>query len=116
MERGAREIMLAATELLKNSLDKLATKLDELAAGHSAECQRIHDVLADITARGSETSEFRRDLKNLAQVVIAVRTQPGNAPSLRELPVPPYDLWLPFKAEDLTPSDPEDMVEATRIF
>lgn len=107
---------MSPNNLLRNSLDVLATKLGELTEDYPSELKPICDVLATITSRGEEAGEFRRNLKDLAEAVIHVRTRPGSPPRFRELPVPPYDLWLPFKAEDLTPSDPEDIVDAVRIF
>ena len=105
-----------ANRLLENSLEGLAVKIEELSIDHAVELQPICEALTIIHGRGMESTEFRVDLKELAEAVIKVLTRPGTPARLRELPIPPYDLWLPFKAEDLTPSDPEDLVEAMRIF
>lgn len=105
-----------ANKLLGNSLDALTAKLKELVEDYPTELKPICDVLGSITAHGEDANVFRRDLKDLAEAVIHVRTRPGSPVRFRELPVPPYDLWLPFKAEDLTPSDPEDILDAVRIF
>lgn len=107
---------MTANRLLGNSLEALAAKLGELAEEYPAELKPVCEVLATISARRDEPNDFRRNLKDLAEAVIHVRTRPNCPPRFRELPVPPYDLWLPFKAEDLTPSDPEAMPEAIRIF
>ncbi|MGB9179543.1 MAG: hypothetical protein WCB68_09905 [Pyrinomonadaceae bacterium] len=105
---------MTANELLKSSLNTLATKLGEFPDEHSSEFQPISKVLNEITERGMETDAFRKNLKELAEAVIQVRK---SSPSrFRELPVPPYDLWLPFKAEDLTPTDSVDLEEAKQIF
>jgi hypothetical protein len=109
-------MMTTATDFLESSLNKLAAKLDELGADHSSELDRIRDALVQIAIRGLEVDDFTRNLKDLAEAVIHVRTKPGNTASLRELPVPPYDLWLPFKADDLADSDPHDLDDAVRIF
>ncbi|MDQ3743129.1 MAG: hypothetical protein M3444_01980 [Acidobacteriota bacterium] len=105
-----------ANKLLGISLDALAAKLRELAEEYPSELKPVCDLLGSIASHEENTDVFRRDLKDLAEVVIQVRTQKGSPLRFRELPVPPYDLWLPFKAEDLTPSDPEDIVDAVRIF
>lgn len=107
---------MTANKLLENSLDTLAAKLGELTADHASELQGICDVLATITSRGMEPADFRRNLKELAEAVIHVRTRPNSPSRFRELPVPPYDLWLPFKAEDSTTTDSEEMFEAMKIF
>ncbi|HEV7892056.1 MAG TPA: hypothetical protein VGP08_15530 [Pyrinomonadaceae bacterium] len=107
---------MTANILLGASLEALAAKLGELGDTYPSELKPVCEALAAISARGGETDDFRRNLKDLAEAVIHVRTRPGSPQRLRELPVPPYDLWLPFKAEDLTPSDPEDIVDAVRIF
>lgn len=107
---------MTATDLLKNSLDTLAAKLKELSADYSSELQPICEALSGMTARGLETTDFRRNLKELARAVIQLRTGVGSPARFRELPVPPYDLWLPFKAEDLRTADSADLIEAGRIF
>jgi hypothetical protein len=110
---------MTANMLLEDSLDKLAAKLGELASDRSSEVQRIRDVLTAIDARGTEAKAFRGNLRELAEAVIYARTSSGNPagnPALRDLPIPPYDLWLPFKAKDLTPSDPKDLDGAVQIW
>ena len=108
--------MTTATRLLESSLDQLAAKLDDLAADHSAELDRIRETLAQIATRGLEANDFIWNLRDLAEAVIHVRTKLGNSAALRELPVPPYDLWLPFKARDSTRSDRQELENAVRIF
>lgn len=108
--------MMDANGLLEKSLDELAAKLDALAADHSQQLQPIRDAIMHIEERGGMTAEsFIRDLMELSGMVIQVRTQAAS-PALRDLPVPPYDLWLPFKAEDLTRSDRVDLPGAIRIY
>ena len=107
---------MTASKLLEKSLDELTKKLKELVVSYPAELQPVCDALAAINSRGTETSSFRRNLKELAAAVIQVRALTGSASRLRELPVPPYDLWLPFKAKDSTTTDSEDLIEAMKIF
>lgn len=102
------------SKVLEDCLDKLLAKLKELALDNSGEFQRLNTVLARITDPGTEPNDFTRNLKELAEVVIDMRTHPST-PAMRELPVPPYDLWLPFKARDLTPSDSKDLEAAKQI-
>jgi hypothetical protein len=78
------------------------------------ELRDIRAVLAEIDESGAEPSAFRRKLKDLAEAVIEARKTGRYL--LRDLPIPPYDLWLPFKAQDLTSSDPEDIADAIEIF
>lgn len=108
--------MMTAPKLLESSLDKLAAKLSELEADHSSELQSVRDVLARVGASSLEKKEFTRNLKDLAQAVIDVRIKSNVGSPLRQLPVPPYDLWLPFKADDLADSDSHDLDDAVRIF
>ncbi|HJQ25466.1 MAG TPA: hypothetical protein VKA60_16215 [Blastocatellia bacterium] len=106
--------MTIATTLLKSSLDCLSEKLGRLA--NDPELDRVREALAQIARRGLEPDDFVKDLKELAEAVIEVRKKPGNSAALRELPVPPYDLWLPFKAKDWTCSDAAELADAVRIF
>src|SRR5262249_29309702 len=72
-----------------------------------------HETLAPIQAALSDVerslekedhSAFVCALVALARAVIKVRQVTHSGP-LAKLPVPPYDLWLPFKAGELRPSD-----------
>ena len=105
-----------ANEFLEDSLDRLAADLDALWADHSSELEGIRQALANIAGRGTEPGEFRRSLMELAEAVIDVRKAHRGHQSLGKLPVPPYDLWLPFKARDFAPSDPEDLSETAPMF
>lgn len=106
---------MTANVLLEDSLERLAKKLNELMDNYAAELQPICAALTTMINRGMETDGFRRDLKDLADAVITVRKTSGAPAPFRELPVPPYDLWLPFKAADLTPADAQDLSEPARI-
>ena len=102
-------------KVLEDSLEKLAKKLSELMTTHPTELQPICTALSTIMSRETNTDNFRKDLKDLAEAVISVRRTSGAPGSFRELPVPPYDLWLPFKAADLTPADADDLSEPAQI-
>ena len=106
---------MTVDKVLEDSLEKLTKKLTELMATYPAELQPICAALNTMVSRGMNTDGFRRDLKDLAEAVITVRRTSGAPAPFRELPVPPYDLWLPFKAADLTPADAEDLSEPAQV-
>jgi hypothetical protein len=106
---------MTVDKVLEDSLEKLTKKLTELMVTYPAELQPICAALNTIVSRGMNTDGFRRDLKDLAEAVITVRRTSGAPAPFRELPVPPYDLWLPFKAADLTPADAEDLSEPAQV-
>ncbi len=108
--------MITANDTLEGSLNTLAAELGKLSAAHSSELQPIRAALEGIYARGIEAGAFRKNLVELAKAVIEVRKTPGISASLQKLPVPPYDLWLPFMAQSLTPPVTEDLVAVTQIF
>jgi hypothetical protein len=109
-------IMTVAHTILEDSLERLVAKVDELAATHPLELQPIRAALAEINSNGVDAGSFQASLIKLAEAVIYVRKHPGSPSRLRDLPIPPYDLWLPFKARDLASSDPEDIADAIKIF
>jgi len=115
IETGGQNAM-NVNAILEDSLERLAKKMNELMPTHPAELQPICNALTTMRSRGMNTEGFRRDLMNLAEAVIGVRKICGTSASFRDLPVPPYDLWLPFKAADLTPADAQDLSEAAQIF
>jgi len=108
-------MMSTANKLLEDSLNSLASKLGELAASHSSELQPISATLAEIDARSTDITSFKRNLKALAGAVIVVRKSSA-PPLLKELPIPPYDLWLPFVAQDANVPVDENLKDAMRIF
>lgn len=61
-------------------------------------------LLDEAMSAAEDTYCFVQALVGLARAIIAVRQTVQRGP-LAELPVPPYDLWLPFKAASLRPSD-----------
>jgi TIR domain-containing protein len=109
-------MMNTANKILEDSLTKLGCKLNELLAGYSAELQPIRTALAEIDTRMVDPAVFKRSLISLAGAVINVRkSSPGSSP-LRQLPVPPYDLWLPFMIPGQSTSDSEDLAEIPLTF
>lgn len=108
--------MIKANQLLKESLDGLAGALGDLGADYASDLKPIREALAKNNERGTDTDDwFIRNLKDLAEAVITVRKAHQSEPLLGKLPIPPYDLWLPFKAKDSTDSDRVDFEEAKAI-
>lgn len=106
--------MSQANGLLKESLNKLMKKLEKLEGDQLLEFQPIGDAIIEIQAADNSESSFIKNLIKLSDVVIEARKRTGSP--LQDLPVPPYDLWLPFKVESLAPQSPEDLVKAFEIF
>ena len=108
--------MIKANQLLKESLDGLAGALGDLGTDYASDLKPIREALAKNNERGTDTDDwFIRNLKDIAEAVITVRKAHRSEPLLGKLPIPPYDLWLPFKAKDSTDSDRVDFEEAKTI-
>jgi hypothetical protein len=116
-----------ANSLLEKSLQNFGERFEALLDGHFEELKPIGSVLKIIDPRGSsEPGAFVRNLIDFSSAIIEVRNlvdfasaaeiRKNPVAALGELPVPPYDMWLPFKAEDVTPNPPEGLGEAIRIF
>lgn len=100
-------------ETLKDSLTQLNDRLKKLQDTEFLEFQPIGDAIMEIQANGHSESNFIRHLITLSNAVIRVRKNPGN--TLKDLPVLPYHLWLPFKA-DGSASTTEGLADTVQIF
>jgi hypothetical protein len=89
-----------ANEQFEEGLRKLVERFNALAPRCFEELKPIGDALPTIN-RINEKDQglFLRDLKRLSAAVIKVRKKPENSASTKDLPVPPYDLFLPFRSE-----------------
>ncbi len=80
-------------------LNKVVTALEKEIERHGGEkdLEPVELALVGLKAArtGGELLEFQRALVELSRHVIGVRHK-GNG-RLKQLPIPPYDLWLPFK-------------------
>ena len=116
-----------ANALLEESLRVFGERFNRVLADQFTQLTPIGDALKQIRARGAgDPACFVRNLVDLSSAIIQVRNavdfstavvigKSSNA-VLGSFPVPPYDLWLPFKAEDLTPGPAEGLEQAVRIF
>jgi len=98
---------------LKNSLSNLKDRLRKLQDTEFLEFQPIGDAIMEIQSDAPSESNFIRHLITLSNALIRVRKNPGN--SLKDLPVLPYHLWLPFKA-DGSASTTVELTDAVQIF
>lgn len=101
METGVSDRSTAAAE---RELEASIQRLNEVIARVSEEersalssLQRPLSLLEE-SVQEENPQHFLRALVDLARAVIDIRYKAERGP-LAELPVPPYDLWLPFKAE-----------------
>jgi hypothetical protein len=107
---------MEANNLLEDSLKKFAERFRAMAPKHFAELRPIGNVIRALSAPDSlNEGAFVKNLVNLSEAVIEVRKNPASPPSFRELPIPPYDLWLPFKAHGAA-LEPKDLNKANDVF
>jgi hypothetical protein len=90
---------------LADNLQKLMEQFRTLTSKHFQELKPIGDALIEIKRSEGKDKEFVRNLKTLSSAVIAVRKEPRNSASVRNLTVPPYDLFLPFKSNSTGRND-----------
>jgi hypothetical protein len=107
--------MTEADGLLKRSLNKLMEKLGTLEGDQLVEFQPIGDVVTAIQAADNSEASFTKNLIDLSDAVIKVRIKSAS-PVLQDLAVPPYDLWLPFKAEASHSASSEALSDTIAIF
>jgi|ERR1041384_404574 hypothetical protein len=83
---------------LKKSLEILRETVNNLKSRDEVrEFQPIGNVFKDLKpVDDDEPASFIRALRDLSDAVILVRST-SKTPAISSLPVPPYDLWLPFK-------------------
>jgi hypothetical protein len=91
-----------ADSKLNDSLKRFFKKFQELTPKHRSELEPIGRAVEAITTSGPKPETFVSDLLRFSAAVIEVRSSKGPS-ALKELPVPPYDLWLPFKAKGKMP-------------
>lgn len=99
-----------AEQELEASIEKLKKAIAEVPEEERQALAPLHEPLRSLgKAMEAEDSQvFVRCLVDLARTVIDIRKSAKEKSlhrSLAELPVPPYDLWLPFKAHVARPSD-----------
>jgi hypothetical protein len=90
---------MQANEELKQSLQKLVERFSSLTAKHFQELKPIGEALTEITpADEKDTETFLRNLQGLSAAVISVRKKTDKSSPVKDLPIPPYDLFLPFRS------------------
>jgi hypothetical protein len=100
----------AANKLLEESLGRFDQRFRVLAPKFFSELRPLGDVIANIEL---QPEPFVDCLLKFSDAVVTIRTKQA---AVRELPVPPYDLWLPFKAEHVSKWDPQALEDASQIF
>jgi len=106
MQVETSEQSTAAESDLADSLEKLRGMIALVPEDKRESLSLVRASLLTLDkAMGSKDSPgFVQALVGLARAVIDVR-QKKETDALAALPVPPYDLWLPFKAASLRSSD-----------
>jgi hypothetical protein len=102
--------MEKAIKELKDKLGKLAIELRELGKEHKSELKLIHETFKEMNLEEMEKPEnFLKNLVSLTKAVIRVSYQEKSSPLYGKLTLPPYDLFLPFKAKKLAENENENV-------
>jgi hypothetical protein len=108
MSVGISEKATAAELELEVGMKKLTQAISCVPEGERNALAPINAALTSLgqSMEAEDHTAFVCSLVDLADAVIEVRkkAQPGGGP-LAEIPVPPYDLWLPFKADASRPHE-----------
>src|ERR1041385_5992740 len=110
-------IRMQVNTQVADSLETFIKQFRTLTSKHFDELRPIGDAVMEIKPCQVEDREtFMRSLKTLSAAVITVRKEQRNSPSVRGLPVPPYDLFLPFKAVGIGSDNPEVLASVIKSF
>ena len=102
--------MEKAIKELKDKLGKLAIELRELGKEHKNELKLIHETFTEMNLEEMEKPEnFLKNLVSLTKAVIRVSYQEKSSPLYGKLTLPPYDLFLPFKAKKRAENENENL-------
>lgn len=107
MQSEAAVSEIPAQQELERRLAQLQAQIDDVPEDKRARLTPLwasFDALR-AAARGGQPDGFVRALVALAGAVITLRREHKGDAHLGRLTVPPYDLWLPFKAASIAPSD-----------
>lgn len=103
---------------LEGEMKKFAHKFGDVAAAHFTslepfgnEIVRLLQVMEDDV----RTEAFVARLVDFSRAVLEIQKESKSMPVLKELPLPSYDLWLPFKAKSKNP-EAKYLDEANRVF
>jgi|SRR6185436_14135364 len=92
-----------AAELeLEASLKQLREAITRVPEDEQGILAPVQASLVALTESTAKDLSFVKALVGLARTIIEVRQKAQRGP-LKTLPVPPYDLWLPFKAVSQRP-------------
>jgi hypothetical protein len=100
---------MEANGLLEESLAKFDEKFVVLISKFPKELRPLGDAIESIERR---PEPFVEDLLRFCDGIVTARKNPD----LKDLPLPPYDLWLPFKAEYVPEWDAKALDDANGIF
>lgn len=105
---------MQANEQLKQSLQKLVERFNSLIPKYFQELKPIGAALSEIKPADEKDREtFLRNLQSLSAAVISVRKKTDKSSPVKDLPVPPYDLFLPFRSATVT-NQTASLAEAIR--
>jgi len=99
MDAQKSQSAIAAESELEDKLQALGTALESLSEEEKEYVRPLADPLVRLeeASRKEDGDAHLRALVDLAGQIIEIRRAHREGP-LSTLPVPPYDLWLPFKA------------------
>lgn len=117
MAENAAPVDAPAHQELERRLKDLHGDLERVLERSREHLQPIWPAVKALDAAFGEKDHdaFVRALVKLAEVVIKLRQGP-HAQDLGQLTVPPYDLWLPFKAASMTKTDQSGFTSQSPVY
>jgi hypothetical protein len=97
-----------ANRTLEESLGRFDDQFVNLAQAYTSQLKPVFDVITSIEL---QPEPFVENLLKFSDAVVTVRRHVD----LRDLEVPPYDLWLPFKTGMTQQWEPQGLEEAKQI-
>lgn len=104
------ELQMEANDLLKECLRKFEERFAPLAKQFTSVLRPLGETIARIEL---QPEPFVENLWRFSDAIVTARSLRAE---LKDLPVPPYDLWLPFKADHVPECDPVALAEASKVF
>ena len=107
MIQGVISSQEAAQRQLEECMEKLNDSLSAVPAELEPDLAQVYESLQLLGSASTDPTQAEAviaALMSLADAIVDVRQKHATGP-LADLPVPPYHLWLPFKAYNVSASD-----------